>query len=85
MAKTDNQPSVKQFIDEVSNPGRREDARVLVKLMAEATDETPKNWGHCIGYGRYHYCYESGVEGDAPLAPASFNSAPGSHGHVNNS
>ena len=67
MAKTDKQPSVKQHIDNVSHPGRREDARVLVKLMRDAAGEQPKNWGTFIGFGNYHYRYESGVEGDAPL------------------
>ena len=67
MAKTDKKLSVKQFIDNVPHPGRREDARLLTKLMRDATGEQPKNWGTSIGFGRYHYRYESGHEGDAPL------------------
>ena len=67
MAKTDKKPGVKQYINCVSHPGRREDARLLVKLMQDVTGERPKNWGTYIGYGNYHYRYESGVEGDAPL------------------
>ena len=67
MAKTDKKPSVKQYIDNVSHPGRREDARLLVKLIQEASGERPKYWNIGISYGKYHYRYESGVEGDFPL------------------
>ena len=53
------------FIASVENPVRRADAEVLLRLYADATGETPRMWGpSLIGYGRYHYRYDSGREGD---------------------
>ncbi len=38
-------------------------------MMQSATGEKPKMWGPSIvGFGSYHYTYESGREGDTPLA-----------------
>ena len=60
-----NPTSVKQFIDAVAHEGRREDARKVLKLMEEVTGEKGAMWGDSIvGFGSYHYCYESGREGD---------------------
>ncbi|QSX08463.1 DUF1801 domain-containing protein [Alkalibacter rhizosphaerae] len=60
--------SVEDFIDSVENPKKREDATRLVKIFSEATGYPPKMWGpSIIGFGSYHYKYESGHEGDAPL------------------
>ena len=57
--------SVSQFIENVEHPKRKEDAKVLNKLMIEITGEKPKMWGpSIIGYGSYHYKYASGQEGD---------------------
>lgn len=67
MVNADKKLSVEQYLNQVPNPGRREDARVLVKLMQEASGEEPVNHGICIGFGNYHYRYDSGVEGDSPL------------------
>src|ERR1035441_8048272 len=71
MAENKTKPtqlSVTAFIDAVADPARRADAKVLVKLMQTATGEKPKMWGPSIvGFGSYHYKYESGREGDAPL------------------
>src|SRR6266550_7216101 len=61
--------SVAAFIDALTDQSRRADAKVLVKLMQSATGEKPKMWGpSIIGFGSYHYTYESGREGDMPLA-----------------
>jgi len=61
--------SVAAFIDAVTDENRRADAKALVKLMRRATGETPKMWGpSIIGFGSYHYRYETGREGDMPLA-----------------
>jgi hypothetical protein len=47
---------------------RRSDAIALVKLMKSATGEKPTMWGpSIIGFGRYHYRYEGGREGDMSL------------------
>ncbi len=71
MAENKTQPtpaSVEAFIDGVDHPGRREDARAALKLLSEVTGEPPVMWGpSIIGFGRYHYRYDSGREGDAPL------------------
>ncbi len=61
--------SVAAFIDALTDETRRADAKALVKLMQSATGEKPKMWGpSIIGFGSYHYKYESGREGDMPLA-----------------
>src|SRR5580658_6856069 len=61
--------SVAAFIDAITDPARRADAKALVKLMQSATGEKPKMWGtSIIGFGRYHYKYDSGREGDMPVA-----------------
>ncbi|PJJ73506.1 uncharacterized protein DUF1801 [Diaminobutyricimonas aerilata] len=43
---------------------RREDARVLRRLMERATGHPATLWGTMIGFGHVHYRYESGREGD---------------------
>src|SRR6202030_2544258 len=71
MAENKTKPtklSVAAFIDTITDPARREDAKALVKLMQSASGEKPKMWGpSIIGFGSYHYKYESGREGDMPL------------------
>ena len=60
--------SVSGFIESLDET-RREDARSLVKLMQSATGEKPKMWGPSIvGFGSHHYKYDTGREGDIPLA-----------------
>jgi len=60
--------SVAAFIAAVADQTRRADAKALVKLMQSATGEKPKMWGpSIIGFGSYHYTYDSGREGDMPL------------------
>ena len=61
--------SVAACIDAVTDPAKRADAKALVKVMQKATGEKPKMWGpSIIGFGSQHYTYESGREGDVPLA-----------------
>ena len=60
--------SVAAFIDAIADPTRRADAKALVKVMQSAAKEKPRMWGpSIIGFGSYHYKYESGREGDMPL------------------
>ena len=60
--------NVAAFINALSEQTRRADAKALVTLMQNAVGEKPKMWGpSIIGFGSYHYTYESGREGDAPL------------------
>lgn len=57
------------FVDGVEHPVRRRDAHRLLELYARVTGEEPRMWGPSIvGYGRYHYRYASGREGDASAA-----------------
>ena len=57
--------SVEAFIEAVEHPGKREDARVLDALFREVTGEPAAMWGpSIIGYGSYHYRYDSGHEGE---------------------
>ena len=60
---TDVDPA--DFIAAVEPAAKREDAQVLDALFRRVTGETPKMWGpSIIGYGSYHYKYDSGREGD---------------------
>ncbi|MFF2448259.1 DUF1801 domain-containing protein [Neobacillus sp. NPDC058068] len=60
--------SVVEFIESVENPKKREDAYKLVDIFSETTGFEAKMWGpSIIGFGSYHYKYDTGHEGDAPL------------------
>ena len=60
--------SVQAFLEAVDDEKKREDAYALLDLMREATGLEPKMWGPSIvGFGSYHYKYDSGREGDSPL------------------
>jgi len=66
---TETESSVNEFINAVDNEAKRNDAFQLVKIIQEITGFEPKMWGpSIIGFGSYHYKYDSGHEGDAPLA-----------------
>jgi hypothetical protein len=65
---TANESDVDAFIEGIGDAAKRADAGAIVKLMKRATGKAPKMWGPSIvGFGSYHYVYESGREGDAPL------------------
>jgi len=68
-AKTRPTPvSPEAFIETVDHPGRQEDARAVLALLAEATGYPPVMWGpSIIGFGKYRYTYDSGHSGEAPL------------------
>lgn len=67
MTSTQN-GSVETFLASVEPPERQADARTLSALLAEVTGEPATMWGSSmIGFGRYHYRYASGHEGDAAL------------------
>lgn len=60
--------SVIEFIEKIDNLKKREDAFKLLDIFTETTGYEAKMWGtSIIGFGSYHYKYESGHEGDAPL------------------
>ncbi len=57
--------SVMKFINAVGDETKRNDSIALVEIMRQITNEEPKMWGpSIIGFGSYHYKYESGHEGD---------------------
>ena len=59
--------SVAAFLAEVEPAGRADEGRVLTDLFTRASGEKPVMWGpSIIGFGTYHYRYESGHEGDSP-------------------
>ena len=64
----DVKESVRTHLDRVTPEKRRRDAETLLKLMARVTGQSPRLWGSVIGFGRYHYKYASGREGDSAAA-----------------
>ena len=60
-----NDSSVTDFLNSVVDNKKRTDCYKLLDIMKEITGEVPKMWGpSIIGFGSYHYKYESGREGD---------------------
>ena len=56
---------VGDFLESVDNAKRQADARVVLDMMARVTGEPARMWGpSMIGFGEYHYKYDSGREGD---------------------
>jgi hypothetical protein len=67
MTKTSGK-SVKSFLAAVEDPQRRADAKTFLEMMERVTGEKPKMWGDSIvGFGKYHYKYPTGHEGDTCL------------------
>ncbi len=60
-----NDGDVLAYLESVSNKRRREDSLVVLEMMGEVTGEPAELWGTSIvGFGSYHFKYESGREGD---------------------
>ncbi|MCE6988750.1 DUF1801 domain-containing protein [Dyadobacter sp. CY323] len=65
---TETTGSVTDFINAVPNEIKRRDSFEIIEMMRKCTGKEPKMWGPgIVGFGSYHYKYESGHEGDAPL------------------
>jgi hypothetical protein len=63
----ETEASVPAYIEAIPDAKRREDVRTLVGIFSKASGFEPKMWGPAIiGFGAYHYKYDSGHEGDAP-------------------
>ena len=61
--KTD--ASVEAFLNSVADEGRKRDSFAVLDLMKQVSRAEPKMWGTAIvGFGQYHYKYESGREND---------------------
>ena len=65
-AKTKPTPiNPRDFVEAVEHPVRRDDGFVLLDLMERLSGEPAAMWGPSIvGFGSYHYKYDSGREGD---------------------
>lgn len=59
---------VEVFLNAIENPVRRQDGFALLALMRDITGEPAVLWGTSqVGFGKYHYRYASGREGDSFL------------------
>jgi hypothetical protein len=71
MAENKTKPteaSVAAYFAAIADETRRRDCETLARLMEQATGQPPTMWGPAIvGFGSYHYTYESGREGDMCL------------------
>ena len=57
--------SVTRFLNSVADETKRKDSFEILGMIEKATGLPPKMWGTAIvGYGSYHYKYDSGHEGD---------------------
>lgn len=66
--------SVAGFLAKV-DAKRRPDCERLIEIIGSVVGEGPVMWGASIvGFGKYHYVYESGRQGDMPLAGFSARS-----------
>lgn len=62
---TENGASVEAYLAAIAPPQRQADSRELASMMQTLVGEPPSMWGSSIvGFGRYHYVYASGREGD---------------------
>jgi hypothetical protein len=63
-----NDASVDDFLNFIEDEQKRKDCFEISKMMEKASKQKPKMWGPSIvGFGQYHYIYESGHEGDMPI------------------
>jgi hypothetical protein len=58
---------VESFIAGISNEAKRNDALNLLLLLTKASGYVASLHGTIVGFGRYHYKYDSGLEGDAAV------------------
>ena len=65
----ETQNSVADYLTAIKDEKKRKDCSAIIDLITEHTGLKPKMWGTgIVGFGSYHYKYDSGHEGDAPLA-----------------
>ena len=69
---TQTESSVADYLAGISIDQRRSDCTELVSILSNQTGYDAKMWGtSIIGFGSYHYVYDSGHEGDAPMVGLS--------------
>lgn len=57
--------SVQDYLEAIEHPQRKADCIAICDLMKKLTGRKPRMWGKTIvGFGSYHYKYESGREGN---------------------
>jgi hypothetical protein len=65
---TENKASVPAFIKKIKPEQKQKDCSALISHISKHTGFPAKMWGTgIVGFGSYHYKYDSGREGDAPL------------------
>ncbi|MEI8073189.1 MAG: DUF1801 domain-containing protein [Bacteroidota bacterium] len=65
---TETIASVSDFVNAVKDPVKKSDSFQVIELMQSLSGFDAKMWGPSIvGFGSYHYVYESGREGDMPI------------------
>lgn len=61
----ENNKDVVEFLNKIDNEERKNDCFELLELFGQLTNEAPKMWRqNIVGFGNYHYKYDSGREGD---------------------
>ncbi|MBS1512587.1 MAG: DUF1801 domain-containing protein [Bacteroidetes bacterium] len=69
---TETNNSVTAFLKKVKDEQQRKDCAAMIELIEKNTGYEPKMWGTAIiGFGSYHYQYDSGREGDMCLVGLS--------------
>ena len=58
---------INKFISSLANDTRESDSDILLTLLQQVSGYKPYLSGSIIGFGQYHYQYESGREGDSPV------------------
>lgn len=69
MPENKTQPTgddVQAFVAATPDEGQRADAAALVDMLTNGSGDPPVLWGKIVGFGSYHYRYDSGHEGHAP-------------------
>lgn len=60
--------SITEFIDSIQHSRKQQEAQELITLFENISGYPPVLWSHgIIGFGDYHYRYDSGTEGDMPI------------------
>jgi hypothetical protein len=71
MAENKTKPtrsSVTAFLNKIKDKQLRDDCFAILEMMQKVSNSEPVMWGSAIiGFGTYHYVYESGREGDTVL------------------
>jgi len=69
---TENDLNVSDYVLKITDTTKQSDFQKVIELMQKVSGFEPKMWGTAIvGFGSYHYVYESGREGDAPIIGCS--------------